>query len=134
MQRFSVLRITALLFLLVSPQWVLAQAVPDYQVDASWPKLLPNNWIIGQVAGIDVDDDDNIWIVHRPHSLTAQEAGAIQNPPISLCCVPAPSVLQFDQEGNLLQAWGSRYWDLESSSWADNSPNGECLAGRQRRR
>jgi DNA-binding beta-propeller fold protein YncE len=125
MQRFSVLRITALLFLLVSPQWVLAQAVPDYQVDASWPKLLPNNWIIGQVAGIDVDDDDNIWIVHRPHSLTAQEAGAIQNPPISLCCVPAPSVLQFDQEGNLLQAWGSRYWDLESSSWADNSPNGE---------
>jgi len=103
-------------------QQSLAQSVPAYEVDADWPKRLPNDWIIGQVAGIDVDDDDNIWIVHRPHSLTAQEAGAIQNPPITLCCVPAPSVLQFDREGNLLQAWGGPYWNRETSSWVDDSP------------
>ena len=25
---------------------------PTFAVDASWPKPLPNNWIIGQVGGI----------------------------------------------------------------------------------
>src|SRR4029077_408391 len=29
-----------------------AQAPPVYKVDASWPKQLPNNWIMGQVGGI----------------------------------------------------------------------------------
>ncbi len=78
----------------------------EFEVDATWPKSLPNNWILGQVAGIDVDANDNIWIVHRPLSLTAEETGALQDPPLSGCCVPAPSVIQFDQEGNVLQAWG----------------------------
>src|SRR5215813_13951523 len=35
---------------------VLAQApkagVPQFQVDALWPKDLPNNWLLGQVSGI----------------------------------------------------------------------------------
>ena len=103
---------------------MVAQPVPAYEVDAAWPKRLPNNWIIGQVAGIAVDQDDTIWVVHRPQSLTPQEAGAIQNPPFSICCVPAPSVLQFDQEGNLLQAWGGPYWDRQRSVWVDDSPDG----------
>ncbi|MBN4053634.1 hypothetical protein JYT97_01980 [Haliea sp. AH-315-K21] len=102
----------------------MAQSVPEYTVDAAWPKRLPNNWIIGQVAGIAVDSNDTIWVIHRPQSLTPQEAGAIQNPPFSLCCVPAPSVLQFDQAGNLLQAWGGPYWDRENSLWVDDSPDG----------
>jgi hypothetical protein len=29
--------------------------LPAFAVDASWPKPLPNNWIIGQVGGITVD-------------------------------------------------------------------------------
>ncbi len=29
--------------------------VPQFQVDALWPKPLPNNWILGQVSGIRVD-------------------------------------------------------------------------------
>ena len=80
----------------------------DFVVDASWPKTLPNNWILGQVSGIAVDGEDNIWIVNRPLTLTVREAGAIQDPPISGCCVPAPSIIQFDQEGNVLQAWGGQ--------------------------
>jgi len=81
-----------ILFLSSLAVQVQAQPVPEYEVDAAWPKRLPNNWIIGQVAGIAVDHNDTIWVVHRPQSLTPQEAGAIQNPPFSLCCVPAPSV------------------------------------------
>lgn len=79
---------------------------PDFKVDADWPKPLPNQWLIGQVAGIAVDGQDRIWIVQRPLSLTADEAGAAQEPPRSECCHPAPSIMQFDREGNLLRAWG----------------------------
>ena len=30
--------------------------VPTFSVDPSWPKQLPNNWILGQVGGITVDE------------------------------------------------------------------------------
>ena len=83
-----------------------AQAHTAFEVDPFWPKPLPHNWILGQVAGVDVDAQGHIWIVHRPRSLTEREAGAVQDPPLSDCCVPAPSVIEFDQEGNVLQAWG----------------------------
>ena len=79
--------------------------------NASWPKPLPNNWLIGQIGGLAVDKHDHIWIHQRPRSLTDDEKGAVPNLPIrteprSLCCKPAPSVMEFDSEGNLLQAWG----------------------------
>jgi hypothetical protein len=32
-----------------------AGEIPIFAVDASWPKQLPNNWILGQVGGITVD-------------------------------------------------------------------------------
>ena len=76
------------------------------KVDADWPKPLPNQWLLGQVAGVAVDRHDNIWIIQRPLTLTADEAGAAQTPPRSDCCKPAPSVMTFDRQGNLLQAWG----------------------------
>ena len=46
----------------------LADDVPRFEVEASWPKPLPNNWILGQVGGITVDSRDHIWVIHRPHS------------------------------------------------------------------
>lgn len=94
---------------------------PKFVVDPSWPKPLPHQWQIGQVPGIAVDRDDNIWIVQRPRTLTSDERGASDfepgTPPaldgaprpqgaISDCCLPAPSVMQFDPQGNLLRAWG----------------------------
>lgn len=94
---------------------------PKFQVDPTWPKPLPNQWQIGQVPGIAVDKDDNVWIVQRPRTLTSDERGAsdfepgtggvLDGPPrpqgaISDCCLPAPSVMQFDPKGNLLRAWG----------------------------
>jgi DNA-binding beta-propeller fold protein YncE len=81
-------------------------AIPQFQVDALWPKTLPNNWILGQVAGITVDRFDRIWVVHRPNSLTPRERAAEHNPPESRCCVAAPPVLVFDQSGNLVRSWG----------------------------
>ncbi|HET8923493.1 MAG TPA: hypothetical protein VFN26_10915 [Candidatus Acidoferrum sp.] len=80
--------------------------VPKFKVDPSWPKELPNNWIMGQVGGMAVDRHDHIWVLQRPGSDTVDELGASQSPPWSQCCVAAPPVLVFDAQGNLLQSWG----------------------------
>jgi len=82
--------------------------IPQFKVDPWWPKPLPGNWILGQVAGIAVDRNDNIWIVHRPSTLVDDEKGAQLNPPTTKCCVAAPPVLQFDPQGNLLRSWGGK--------------------------
>src|SRR6185436_4200473 len=81
-------------------------SVPQFQVDASWPKPLPNRWILGQVSGIATDRYDRIWVVHRPGSLTPRERAAERTPPEAKCCIAAPPVLVFDPSGNFLFSWG----------------------------
>src|SRR5207245_203043 len=49
---------------------------------------------------------DHVWVIQRPRSLTEDERGATLDPPRSLCCAPAPSVLEFDADGTLLRSWG----------------------------
>src|SRR5580765_6042965 len=72
-----------------------AQQTPRFEVDALWPKQLPNNWILGQIGGIAVDSHDHIWVYQRPRTLTDDERGATLTPPASKCCAPAPSVMEF---------------------------------------
>ena len=83
-----------------------ADDIPRFQVDAAWPKPLPNDWIMGQAAGVAVDAQDHIWVIQRPRTLTDDEKALTLNPPPSKCCRPAPAVMEFDGEGNLIQAWG----------------------------
>jgi hypothetical protein len=84
-----------------------AAMVPQFQFDPTWPKQpFPNKWIIGNVIGVAVDPKDHIWILHRPSGLTEGEKAASLNPPAADCCIPAPPVIEFDQAGNLVQAWG----------------------------
>lgn len=94
-----------------------AADIPRFAVDPFWPKPLPNDWVLGQVAGVHVDSNDRIWIVQRPRSLTERELGASQQPPLSNCCVAAPPVLEFDPSGNLLRAWGG---PAEGYDWPRN--------------
>lgn len=96
----------------VAAAWLLPamaaaqETAPKFQPEPFWPKPLPENWILGQVAGIAVDPQDNIWIIHRPASLLDDEKGAEKNPPETKCCKAAPPVLKFDPDGNLLASWG----------------------------
>jgi DNA-binding beta-propeller fold protein YncE len=83
-----------------------ADDVPRFQVDPSWPKTLPNNWILGQASGVAVDDRDHVFVLHRPRSLTDDEKAATFKPPRTKCCVPAPPVLEFDPDGRVVRAWG----------------------------
>lgn len=102
---FRIAALAVIALFAVAPH-TYAGEVPRFEVDASWPKPLPNNWTIGQVGGITTDSQGHIWVIHRPKSLTDDEKGAALTPPRSKCCVPAPPVLEFDVDGNLLRSWG----------------------------
>ena len=75
------------------------KVAPKLKVDASWPKTLPNNWVIGQIGGIAVDSQDHIWVLQRPRSIAERYLGPTLTPPRSTCCYAAPSVLEFDPRG-----------------------------------
>ena len=78
---------------------------PRFMVDAAWPDM-PPDMILGQVPGITVDNQDRIWAVHRPHTLTGTDTGLAQDPPIAVCCRPAPTIVSFDTEGRYLGGFG----------------------------
>ena len=113
--------------------------VPVYEWDPYWPKRpLPNNWALGNVVGVDVDSEDNVWIVHRPRTLLhGHEDDASYELAESECCVPAPSVIAFSQAGDVVESWGgpgSEYeWPLfrgQSSSATDVLAEGTGAQGR----
>jgi len=79
---------------------------PRFEVDPLWPKPLPNGWVMGTVIGVGVDSRDHIYIVHRGNINPATEGAADADPPLAECCSAAPPVMEFDQAGNLISAWG----------------------------
>ena len=79
---------------------------PMFEVDPLWPKPLPNHWVLGSAVGVTVDSQDHVWIIHRGNGNLRTELGASTDPPTGECCLPAPPVLEFDPEGNLVGYWG----------------------------
>jgi DNA-binding beta-propeller fold protein YncE len=79
---------------------------PRFEVDPTFPKPLPNNWLLGQAIGLGIDAQDHVWIIHRPDTLSTIEAAADQTPPQGTCCAKAPPVMAFDQAGNVIASWG----------------------------
>jgi hypothetical protein len=92
--------------------------VPSFAVDGSWPKMplpsagdfgtplvlststgKPKPWSTGEVAGTCIDSRDHVFIVTR---------GNLVNSPETLDSVPAAPVIEFDTEGNVVNAWGDR--------------------------
>ena len=80
--------------------------VPLFEVDPLWPKPLPNHWVLGSTIGVGVDSRDHVFIIHRGNGNARTELGAAQDPPTGECCIPAPPVLEFDPDGNLVNSWG----------------------------
>jgi hypothetical protein len=81
--------------------------LPQYALDTGWPKLpLPNQWALGLINGIFVDTKNHLWLFHSPEQLPAYVTGAAAVPPSAKCCVPAPAILEFDEQGNVLRGWG----------------------------
>jgi len=55
--------------------------------------------------GIFVDKDDNVWITQRPRSVNDRDKRAERGDK-SICCYTAPSVIVFNQAGDVIKSWG----------------------------
>jgi sugar lactone lactonase YvrE len=95
-----------------APGAAAAGTAPRFQVDPTWPREMPNNWILGAVTGVFVDSRDHVWITHLPETLTEEETSAVQKPPIGACCAPAPAVIELDAQGAVVQGWGDPSQDI----------------------
>ena len=83
----------------------LGDGIPAFEYDPTWPKPLPNNWMTGNIGAMTIDSQNHIWVAQRPGSTTnLSERYGLEG--LGECCFPAPPVMEFDPEGNLIQAWG----------------------------
>ena len=48
----------------------------------------------------------SLWIAHRPATVSPGERSASLNPPAARCCTPAPPIIEFDQNGKFVKAFG----------------------------
>ena len=85
---------------------VAVDEVPTFALDTSWPSPLPNSWVIGDIGGVHVDQKDHVWVVQRPLSVTSTSIPASSRPAAGECCEAAPAVIEFDQAGTFVRAWG----------------------------
>ena len=75
------------------------ESVPAFRLDSSWPQPLPNNWALGMISSLTADSRDHIWVLHRPSTLSAEDLKSKGK-------TAAPPVIEFDQDGKVVQAWG----------------------------
>ncbi len=91
--------------------------VPAYEWSPFWPPALPNDWVMGTPTSVYVDPRDHIWVLQRFRTVPEdQRANA------------APPVMEFDENGAFLAAWGgpdSGYdWpDTEHGIYVDHVNN-----------
>ena len=81
-----------------------SKMAPKFEVDPFWPKPLPNHWVMGMSIGVWVDNNDHIWMVHRANTID-RTISQLQRG-LGDCCQAAPPVLEYDEAGNVLHAWG----------------------------
>lgn len=77
--------------------WSGGADIPRYVADPWWPKPLPNRWVTGAVGGICVDQNDHVFGINRS-DITALER--------TVGKVAAPPVIEYDPDGNMVNAWG----------------------------
>jgi DNA-binding beta-propeller fold protein YncE len=65
--------------------------LPQFEKDPAWPKV-PSKWKMGFGSAVAIDADDHVWVLSRPHTAGTSAA--------------APPVMEFDNAGNFIQAWG----------------------------
>jgi hypothetical protein len=98
-----ILLIAAILSLAAPHAMAAGESVPQFQLDTTWPKPLPNHWQVGAVDGVFVDRHDLIWIANQSNKLTKYDL-ALQLGQGD-CCNAAPQIIAFDRAGNVVKHW-----------------------------
>src|ERR1700674_5097257 len=76
-------------------------AAPKYQGDTSWPKPLPQRWVLGAVGAVCVDAHDHVLLLNRQEVLDVDlDAGE-----------KAPPVIELDPAGNVIHSWEENAFD-----------------------
>jgi DNA-binding beta-propeller fold protein YncE len=99
-------------------------AATKFEADLSWPKPLPDNWVLGGLGGLCVDAQDHVLILNRQDILNGElNAGKL-----------APSIIEFDPAGNVVNSWGdpklldprlhSCHFDQDGNVWIASAPSG----------
>jgi hypothetical protein len=97
---------------------------PRYESDLSWPKPLPNRWVLGGLGGLCVDAQDHVFILNRQDVVEGDlNAGRL-----------APSIIELDPAGNVINSWGdpnlldprlhSCHVDKDNNVWIASAPSG----------
>jgi len=69
-------------------------SLPEFELDPNWPDQ-PEKWKLGDATSFAVDLQDNVWLLHRPRTLTGEDLESA-----------APPVVVFDSTGKFVKAWG----------------------------
>jgi len=98
--------------------------VVRYEVDVTWPKPLPNQWVLGGLGGVCVDARDHVFILNRQDVADGDLNAARLAPPI----------IEFDPAGAVVNSWGdtakldprlhSCHVDQDTNIWIASSPSG----------
>ncbi len=116
--------LASILAVALSPAGSHAQSGLQYELDASWPRPLPDKWITGQLGGVCVDAHDHIAVVNR-RDITEEEAET---------GLQAPPILMFDRAGALVASFGDPSavpnsihgcsFDRENNVWVAGNADG----------
>jgi hypothetical protein len=95
-----------------------------YEVDATWPKPLPNQWVLGGLGGVCVDAQDHVFILNR-QDVADGDLNAARL---------APQIIELNPAGDVVKAWGdpakldprlhSCHVDKDANIWIASSPSG----------
>lgn len=107
------------------PLPLLAQEkAPQFEVDPSWPKPFPDGWVTGELGGVCVDAQDNVFITNRRDLTEIETESSHQAPPI----------IEIDSEGNVVNSFGDPnvvpirphgcFVDNKNNFWIDGSSDG----------
>src|SRR6202521_3821683 len=106
------------------PSVLNAQTAPKYEVDATWPKDLPKDWITGQLGGVCMGEQDHVYVVNRRNVTDEEKETSIS----------APSIIKFDTEGKVVGSWGDEktvpgsihgcFVDHEKNVWVAGNGDG----------
>lgn len=83
--------------LLTVPLHVLAQTIPQFELDLLWPQLpLGDNWLTGGLGGMCIDSRDHVYLLNRQNVVEDDLDGARLAPP----------VIELDPDGAVVRGWG----------------------------